>query len=250
MNELAKGKISNINVTFGFVAAQTVDYIIQAFDTGSGTISAEEFHKRIFNISGKLLDEVLEARGNKLDLIEFLSSKTEVLNWLEDIRPILIENDGKGQIMVEFKYPDKLPEATPGLNTLNIKQLEEAFARVVSLNNGQVYDGIFNGHINLEDSLPCFEIYFEEKSSLKKAKEFCQQLSDEMNIRILFNRIQGNTKEFTVYGVMDIDYEEVAKGCDIVPALSRDGEWAEFMEDYGTEIFPSHTKKKKSKLKP
>lgn len=159
--------------------------------------------------------------------------------------------------MVEFKYPDRLPEIEstpglelpPGLNTLNMEQLEEAFTRVVSLNNGQVYDGIFNGHINLEDSLPWFEIYFEEKSSLKKAKEFCQQLSDEMNIRILFNRIQGNTKELTVYGVMDIDYEEVAKGCDIVPALSRDGEWAEFMEDYGTEIFPSHTKKKKSKLK-
>jgi hypothetical protein len=259
MTQLAKGKISNIDVIVGTLT----DFYLQALDSGSGTISMEEFQKRMFYIKGELLEKFEEVRAQGLpnaDLVNFLSSQQEVLDWLEQIRPILIENDGKGQMMVVLKVPEnpnppekvKGLDLPPGLNTLNMQQLEEAFNRVVAANNGEVFDGIGNGHIDLEDSLPWFEIYFKEKASATKAKKFCQQLADEMNIRILFNRIEGGLKEFSVFGVMDIDYEEVEKGCDIVPALSRDGEWAEFMEDYGTEFFPSHTKKKttsKSKAK-
>jgi hypothetical protein len=254
MTTIATGKVSNINVIVG----TATDYYVQALDSGSGTISMEEFQKRMFYLKDETLNNFNEyrAKNQNKDLINFISSQQEILDWLEQVRPILIENDGKGKIMVEFKIPEaQFQEATPGLelppgmNTLNMKQLEEAFTRVVASNNGTIYDGIVNGHIKLEDSLPWFEIHFDEKSSIKKAKKFCQELSDEMNIRILFNRIEGHLKEFSVFGVMDIDYEEVKKGCNIVPALSKDGDWADFMEDYGTPILPTHTKKKTIKKK-
>lgn len=261
--ELAKGKIAGNNVLIridklSFIGLGNDEYqnYIQVLDTGSGILNVEEYKKRFFIMQGELLKQFIDARIKNLNLIEFLSTKKEVLDWLEQMQSILVHGDGTGQMMVEFKAPENpVPqdktlglELPPGMNTLTMPELEDAFSRIVAANNGQVYKGIGNGHIGLEDSLPWFEIVFDQKGSVKKAKQFCQQLADEMNVRILFNRIEADTKEFTLYGVMDIDYEEVEKGCTIVPALSRDGEWAEFMEDYGTPIMPTHTKKKRKKM--
>ncbi len=261
--DIAKGQIAGNNVIlrhdnlhFLGLGNDAYQYYLLVMDTGTGTLSLEEYKKRFFIFEGELLNQFNEARNNNLNLLEFLSSQKEVLTWLEQMQSILVHGDGTGQMMVQLMSPqDYVPpqptpglELPPGMNTLTLAELEEAFNRVVSANNGEVYSGIYNGHINLEDSLPWIEIVFKEKASVKKAKAFCQQLADEMNIRILFNRIQGSLKEFTLFAVMDIDYEEVEKGCTVVPALSRDGDWEEFMEGYGTPILPTHTKpKKKSK---
>jgi hypothetical protein len=262
--EIAKGKIAGNNVLIcvdklGFIGLgnDEYQYYLLVLDTGSGILNVEEYKKRFFIMQGELREQFLNARGKNLNLIEFLSTKQEILDWLEQMQSVLIHGDGTGQMMVEFKYPENTEpqeptpglELPPGMNTLTMPELEDAFSRIVAAKNGQVYKGIGNGRIGLEDSLPWFEIVFDEKGSVKKAKDFCQQLADEMNVRILFNRIESDTKEFTLYGVMDIDYEEVEKGCTVVPALSRDGDWAEFMEDYGTPIMPTHTKKKSKKMK-
>lgn len=261
--ELAKGKIAGNNVIlstdnlyFLGLGDDAYQYYLLVLDTGSGILNVEEYKKRFFIMQGELRKQFIDARSKNLNLIEFLSTKKEVLDWLEQMQSVLVHGDGTGQMMVEFKAPENpIPqeptpglELPPGMNTLTMPELEDAFSRIVAANNGQVYKGIGNGHIGLEDSLPWFEIVFDGKGSVKKAKGFCQQLADEMNVRILFNRIESDLKEFTLHGVMDIDYEEVEKGCTVVPALSRDGDWAEFMEDYGTPIMPTHTKKKRKKM--
>lgn len=255
----ATGKIDGVNISIGSLDG----YYLQALDTGNGTISYEDFQKRMLYIKDDLHQTVVNARGQGVsweEMINYLSTNATVQNWLNDVKPILLQGTGTepGKVLVQFTIPErppsnktdglKLPE---GMNTLTLPQLEDAFDKTVSDNKGIVNAGIGGGHINLEDSLPWFEIEFNTNFGVKKAKEFCQKLSDSMNVLILFNRVESDSKTSTVYGVMDIDYEEVEKGCSVVPALSRDGDWSEYMEDYGTPILPTHTKKngKAKKLK-
>ena len=123
-------------------------------------------------------------------------------------------------------------------NTLTLPDLEKAFHGVVANNKGKPYEGIKNGKIKLEDSVPWFEVYFKGNGSTKKAKDFCQQLSNSMNIAIYFNRMEGESTGYTVFGAMDINYESVQKGCNVVPALSIDPEWDEYLEEFGDKILP------------
>lgn len=142
------------------------------------------------------------------------------------------------------------PTSTNGLNTLTLNELEKIAKEVIQANNGQSYRGLIqNGHVTLEDSLPWIEVSFKGKGSVKKAKEFCQLLADKMNIRVLFNRVEASDDEYEVFGVMDIEYENITS--EMVPkALSDNPDWAEFMSDYGKEILPNHAKiTQKNKVK-
>lgn len=133
-------------------------------------------------------------------------------------------------------------ESLNNTNTLTLLELEEAFHAVVASNKGKPCEGIKNGKIKLEDSVPWFEVYFKGKGSTKMAKDFCQQLANSMNIAIYFNRMEGESTGYTVFGAMDIDYEAVENGCNNVPALSADPDGAEYLEEFGKRILPVSTK--------
>ena len=139
------------------------------------------------------------------------------------------------------------PTPANNLNTLTLEQLETISKQVMFDNDAQSSRGIIrSGHITLEDSLPWIEVSFKGKGSVKKGKDFCQQLADKMNIRVLFNRVEAFSDEYEVFGVMDIEYENITPN--MVPkALSDDPEWAEFMSDYGQEVLPKQAKKMKLK---
>ena len=72
------------------------------------------------------------------------------------------------------------------MNNKNIIELEEIFHNIVKKHNLEIHcGGINNGKIFLEDGLPWVEFYgsFTKVS----AKKFLQELSNEMNINIVFN---------------------------------------------------------------
>lgn len=137
------------------------------------------------------------------------------------------------------------------LNTKNMVELKEAFDQVVAKWNVEVEYGIGDGHVKLEDGLPWLEVY--GKFTKKTAKEFIQDLADALNIKMLFNRLEmyGGNDKATLYGVFDLHpdkIDELGKTSPI-PAYSDDPDAKEFMEDYGTEIFPANAKAKKNKMK-
>ncbi len=135
-------------------------------------------------------------------------------------------------------------------NTLSYKELHAAFERVVLRYDGGVYHGLTSKGPKLEDGLPWFEVEFAGKRSTRLAKEFAQELAREMNVRVLFNRIEGETGSWSVLGCFDFDPDCLKTAQ--VPAYSRTEDAAEFMEDYGTPFLPNAPvkKAKATKAKP
>ena len=124
-----------------------------------------------------------------------------------------------------------------GFNTLSYKGLCEAFERVVDEYGGGVHHGLFYSGPKLEDGLPWFEVEFACKMSTAWAKKFCQALARAMNVRVLFNRVEGKTGDWSVLGCFDFDPDCLHDAQ--VPAYSRTEDGAEFMEDYGTPFLPN-----------
>lgn len=124
-----------------------------------------------------------------------------------------------------------------GFNTLSYKKLCEAFEQVVDEYGGSVHHGLFHSGPKLEDGLPWFEVEFACKMSTTWAKEFCQALARAMNVRVLFNRVEGKTGDWAVLGCFDFDPDCLRHAQ--VPAYSRTEDGAEFMEDYGTPFLPN-----------
>lgn len=124
-----------------------------------------------------------------------------------------------------------------GFNTLSYKKLCEAFEQVVDEYGGSVRHGLFHSGPKLEDGLPWFEVEFACKMSTTWAKEFCQALARAMNVRVLFNRVEGRTGDWAVLGCFDFDPDCLRHAQ--VPAYSRTEDGAEFMEDYGTPFLPN-----------
>ena len=129
-----------------------------------------------------------------------------------------------------------------GFNTLSYKGLCEAFERVVDEYGGGVHHGLFYSGPKLEDGLPWFEVEFACKMSTAWAKKFCQALARAMNVRVLFNRVEGKTGDWSVLGCFDFDPDCLHDAQ--VPAYSRTEDGAEFMEDYGTPFLPNAPMKK------
>lgn len=129
-----------------------------------------------------------------------------------------------------------------GFNTLSYKKLCEAFEQVVDEYGGGVRDGLFHSGPKLEDGLPWFEVEFACKMSTSWAKAFCQALARAMNVRVLFNRVEGRTGDWAVLGCFDFDPDCLRDAQ--VPAYSRTEDGAEFMEDYGTPFLPNAPVKK------
>ena len=132
------------------------------------------------------------------------------------------------------------------MNNKNIIELEEIFHNIVKKHNLEIHcGGINNGQIFLEDGLPWVEFYgsFTKVS----AKKFLQELSNEMHINIVFNRLESDIKDkSTLYAILDISPTFVfsQNKIDPVPANSDDPDAKEFMEDYGSFILPKHMKRK------
>jgi hypothetical protein len=242
-----EGKINNVWLSLIYDKHNLIDgYTLRALDT---------------NLNQPMIEAMHMAGHNKLSKLEALAKFPEIIQWTEKVKSILSLGEEDTPVWVH-PDPDTVPKAPPlpalilpeGLNTLTHAQLALAFDKTILENNGVCYAGISETHIKLEDSLPWFEIDFNEKMTAKKAKDFCQKLADTMNIRIIFNRIEADMKECTVFGVMDIEYEDQEQvnlpPDTVLQALSRDGDWAEFMEDYGTPVLPTHTKKKPTPKKP
>ena len=124
-----------------------------------------------------------------------------------------------------------------GFNTLSYKKLCEAFEQVVDEYGGSVRHGLFHSGPKLEDGLPWFEVEFACKMSTTWAKEFCKALARAMNVRVLFNRVEGKTGDWAVLGCFDFDPDCLRHAQ--VPAYSRTEDGAEFMEDYGTPFLPN-----------
>lgn len=121
----------------------------------------------------------------------------------------------------------------PSLNTLPLDALEQAFHRVVGQYGAQVNEGIRNGHVKLEDGLPWFEV--DGRFTTESAAQFVQDLATEMNLRVLFNRLESYASSAVVYGVFDMDPKAIVPH-QPVPALSNDPDAREFMEDYGDAV--------------
>lgn len=135
-----------------------------------------------------------------------------------------------------------------GLNTLNFKELRKAFEETAKKHGASIRQGFGNRWVNLEDGLPWFEVDFDDrKLSAAAGKAFAKDLAEAMNIRIIFNRVEGDDEGWTAMGVMDVNPE--ALGASPVPPLSADNAWAEFMLDYGKEILPQ-TAMRPKKTKP
>ncbi len=135
------------------------------------------------------------------------------------------------------------------MNTLNAKELEEALKRVVEKHHLRLDEGIKNGYMKLEDGLPWVELVGEMDS--KKAKEIIQDLADELDIRVLFNKLRKDSGEDKLLcAVLDINDEEFYNTPqNPISALSNDPDAKEFMDDYGKEFLPKSAQKTK-KVKP
>lgn len=124
------------------------------------------------------------------------------------------------------------------INTKNIVELEKSFNEVVKKWELSVLTGIKDKRLKLEDSLPWFEVY----GSLPKAKAklFVQELANELNIKVLLNRVESRSGETTIYGVLDVNPEFLDEQGDSVPlpAYSDNPDTAEFMSDYGKVFTP------------
>jgi hypothetical protein len=134
------------------------------------------------------------------------------------------------------------------INTQNIVELQDSFNQVVSQWKAQgaishVEYGISNHDVKLEDGLPWIEI--EGKFTKTSAKKLIKELAEQMNIGVLFNRLESWSDCDTLYGVMDIHPDILRDNKDMaVPSYSSDPDTAEFMEDYGQVFYPKHYKAK------
>lgn len=135
------------------------------------------------------------------------------------------------------------------LNTKNIVQLEEGFKKVVKswmskIGNIEVGDGIENGRVRLEDGLPWLEV----NADFSKATgiEFLQDLANELNIRMFFNRIEIYPEDTVLYGIFDLSPEDIYKE-DNALVIRKYGEddpdeieaAEEFIKGYGLEVYPT-----------
>ena len=130
------------------------------------------------------------------------------------------------------------------INTKTFIQLEDAQNATIEKFNLNFSTGIKNGHVDLEDGLPWLEVNGKINKTI--AKQFAQELADTMNIRILYNRLEADSiDDACLHLVMDFspDAGKFAKD-EAIPANSTDPDAAEFMEDYGREIFPKGYKKR------
>lgn len=130
--------------------------------------------------------------------------------------------------------------------TKNIVELQNAFNQVIDKWKAEgkvahVVYGLVNHDVKLEDGLPWLEI--EGTLTKAQAKKLIQELAQQMNIGVLFNRLESCTDADILYGVMDIHPDILRDNHDIVvPAYTNDPEVAEFIEDYGQAYYPKHYK--------
>lgn len=122
-------------------------------------------------------------------------------------------------------------------NTLSYSQLHAAFERVVAQHKGTAVYGLTALGPKLEDGIPWFEVQFAGSKNTKVAKAFVQALANELNIRVLLNRVVGSGDAWEVYGCLDFDPEFVQESA--VRAYSSTEDGAEFMEDYGRPFMPA-----------
>lgn len=118
--------------------------------------------------------------------------------------------------------------------TKNIVELEEAFNRIAKKWEVNVIYGITNSRFKLEDGLPWLEV--EGKFNKTSAKKFIQELASELDIKMLFNRVE-NSSTGVVYGVFDVN-PEFESETEVLKAFSDEDGMEEFMEDYGTVFKP------------
>lgn len=120
-------------------------------------------------------------------------------------------------------------------NTKNIIEIEAIQNALVERWGLTLSRGIFGGRINLEDGLPWLEI--DGDLNKEKAQLFAQEMANEMNVRVLFNRLCIYPEDSTLYLVLDIspDVDDVN---DVVPPYTTDEDEIEYINGYGQEFLP------------
>lgn len=124
------------------------------------------------------------------------------------------------------------------MNTQNIKELEESQNSVISQWQATLVNGIFDGYVNTEDSMPFTIIMgkFDKESGLK----FAQELANTMNISIFLNRIESwfAKEESALHLIYNIDPNHINNNIPVIANPNID-------DRYGVNIVPQLSKKLK-----
>jgi len=121
------------------------------------------------------------------------------------------------------------------LNTLTIKQLEDAQNKIAKKWQAHVISGIQKSKVHVIDGLVW--IHMAGVFDKTDAQELAQDLSQEMNICIFLNRLECWFKSGdAIYLVLDIDYNSIYKNV-AVPAF----EGTAHISTYGVEFKPDDT---------
>lgn len=125
--------------------------------------------------------------------------------------------------------------------TQNAEQLEKSFKKVIEKYELKISTGLNNGYLPLEDGIPFIEVYQAKKMTVKHGKKIMQEIANEMDICVIFNRVENSYGSGTLIGFMDLDFKkfnETPKSS--IPALSEDPEVLEYLteEDFGKRIEP------------
>lgn len=116
----------------------------------------------------------------------------------------------------------------------NAKELEESFNIVMIKHNLNVLSGIKDGYLSLEDGIPWLEVYSNKNISVKKGKEIIQDLANELNIQMIFNRVENHSEGGTLMAFLDLNYETFNNNPEqIIKALTEDPEVVKYIEEEG-----------------
>jgi hypothetical protein len=111
--ELYQGIINGIEVSFGInISVNSYEskpipkneYYLMALDPGKGTITMEQFNKRLFHLKNDVLGTIVNAQKENKNPISVISDMDEVKNWLQSIDQILLKGNGPGEIMIEINH--------------------------------------------------------------------------------------------------------------------------------------------------
>ncbi len=123
-------------------------------------------------------------------------------------------------------------------NTKNIVELEDAFNQVMAKWGLGVYCGIVASSLRLEEGFPWFEAYgYADKSDLPK---IFQDLSNEMNIKVVLHHSVSRDGELNIYGAFDINPSALDKfgSSAVLPTYSDSMNLEDLMDNYEQVFFP------------
>lgn len=116
----------------------------------------------------------------------------------------------------------------------NAEDLEKNFKKVLNEHGLKIFKALDNGHLPCEDGIPWFEVYRNQEISLKEGKNITQEISNEMNIQMIFVSVENSESNGVLKGYMDLDVDAFReKSRNVIPALTNNPKVVDFLESQG-----------------